>query len=106
MTEPTKRLYRSREDRIFGGIFGGLGNYFNIDSVLLRLIWVVLFVITGGVPGIVIYIFALFIVPLEPEKPGAKVYEMPAEEAKPTSATTEDKKDEKPPIPPSNPNAW
>ena len=62
-----KKLYRSRKNRIFLGILGGLGAYFNTDPVLYRLIFVVLFVATGLVPFGLAYLLAYFVVPLEPE---------------------------------------
>ena len=51
-----KRLFRSRKDRVIGGVCGGMGNYFNIDPVLARVIWAVLF-FAGGV-GLLAYILA------------------------------------------------
>ncbi len=59
-----KRLFRSRKDRVIGGVCGGMGNYFNIDPVLARVIWAVLF-FAGGV-GLLAYILAWIIVPEEP----------------------------------------
>ena len=59
-----KRLYRSRKDSIIGGVCGGIGNYFNIDPVFIRLIFVLLFLLRGS--GILIYIVAWIIIPLEP----------------------------------------
>lgn len=76
-----KRLYRSRRDRIIAGVFGGLGEYFNIDPVLLRVGWIVLFVVTGFIPGIIIYVLVLLVVPLEPEHIGPKVYTMPGSQS-------------------------
>lgn len=58
-----KKLYKSRENRIIAGIIGGIGEQLNIDPVILRLIWVVITVFTGFVPGIIVYIIAIFIVP-------------------------------------------
>ena len=60
-----KRLYRSKKDKVFAGICGGLGEYFNFDPVLLRLFWLLVVVFTGFVPGLVVYIFAIFIIPKE-----------------------------------------
>jgi len=56
-----KHLYRSRIDRYAGGVCGGLAEYFNIDSMLVR----VLFVISGLIGGlsILVYLAALVIVP-------------------------------------------
>jgi len=63
-----KRLYRSGKNKILAGVFGGLGEYFNIDPVVLRLFWVLLVVFTGFVPGIIAYILAIIIVPKKDEK--------------------------------------
>ena len=58
-----KRLYRSRENRVLAGICGGLGEYFEIDPVLLRLIWLLVVIFTGVVPGILAYIIATLVIP-------------------------------------------
>jgi len=58
-----KRLYRSRKDRIIAGVCGGIGEYFEIDPTLIRLVWLLLG-LTGA--GIVVYIVAWAIVPEEP----------------------------------------
>lgn len=59
-----KRLYRSEDDRIIAGICGGLGEYFTIDPVIIRLIWVLTLLIGGS--GIVIYLLAWLLVPRKP----------------------------------------
>jgi len=59
-----KRLYRSRESKILAGVCAGLGDYFNIDPVIIRLLWVIL-TIAGGA-GVLIYIIAWIIIPEEP----------------------------------------
>ena len=43
-----RRLYRDPDHRVFGGVCGGLGAYFNMDPVVLRIIFAVLFFITSG----------------------------------------------------------
>jgi phage shock protein C len=55
-----KRLYRSRRDRMIGGVAGGLAEYFGVDPVIMRLIWLVL-LFTGI--GFFAYIAALIIIP-------------------------------------------
>jgi phage shock protein C len=60
-----KNLYRSKKNRIFAGIFGGLGEYFDIDPTLLRLAWLLVFVFTGFFPGLLAYLVAIIIVPLK-----------------------------------------
>ena len=62
-----KKLYRSTENKIFGGIIGGLGEYFDVDPVLLRVFWVFVLVFTGIIPGAVVYLIALFIIPTKVE---------------------------------------
>ncbi|MFC1756554.1 PspC domain-containing protein [Patescibacteria group bacterium] len=58
-----KKLYRSQKNKIFAGILGGLGEYFEVDPVALRVLWILLIGLTGFVPGIVAYIVAIFVVP-------------------------------------------
>ncbi len=58
-----KKLYRSSTNKVAAGILGGLGEYWNIDPVVLRLAFVFLILITGLVPGVLAYVVALFIVP-------------------------------------------
>ena len=60
-----KRLYRSRENRMLGGICSGIAEYFNIDPTLVRLGWV-LFCALGG-SGFIAYIIAAIIMPEQPE---------------------------------------
>ncbi|MDN5364797.1 MAG: phage shock protein [Eubacteriales bacterium] len=62
-----KRLYRSRKDRRILGVCGGLAEYFEVDPTLVRLAIVVITVLTGFVPGIVLYILAAVIMPGEGE---------------------------------------
>jgi phage shock protein C len=65
---PMRHLYRSRSNNVFSGLCGGMGEYFGVDPVLFRLLWVFLTVFTGVVPGIFVYIVAIFIVPLRREE--------------------------------------
>lgn len=61
-----RRLYRSRYDKKIAGICGGIGNYFSIDPVFIRLLVIFLWIITGLIPLILIYLVASFIIPQEP----------------------------------------
>ncbi len=56
-----KRLERSNQNRMISGVCGGIGEYFNIDPTIIRLLWVV-FCIAGG-SGILAYIIAAIIIP-------------------------------------------
>ncbi len=62
----TKKLYRSRTDRIIGGLCGGAGEYLNVDANAIRLVYTIITVLTGVFPGIIAYILGIFIVPSEP----------------------------------------
>jgi phage shock protein C len=59
----TKKLYRSDKNKIISGVFGGLGEYVNVDPVILRLIWIVVLVFTGFIPGIIAYFLAVVVIP-------------------------------------------
>jgi len=63
-----KRLFRSRKNKIIGGVCGGLGEYLDVDPVLIRLIWGALFFL-GGV-GLLGYIIAWLIIPLQYDTAG------------------------------------
>jgi phage shock protein C len=59
------RLYRSRDDRIIGGVCAGLAERLDLDPALVRIAWVVLTILTGGIL-ILLYIVMLIVVPEEP----------------------------------------
>jgi phage shock protein C len=65
MSEAKKRLYRSRSERMLAGVCGGIGDYFDVDPTVIRLLFVVFALVIGG--GILLYIILLILVPLEPE---------------------------------------
>ncbi|MCK4595347.1 PspC domain-containing protein [candidate division WOR-3 bacterium] len=56
-----KRLYRSKKDKLIGGVCGGIGEYFNVDSVLIRVL-LLLFTFLGGA-GVLAYIIAWIVIP-------------------------------------------
>lgn len=59
------RLFRSKTDRMFAGICGGLGEFFSVDSTLFRILFVLLTL--GGGAGIVLYIVLWILIPGEGE---------------------------------------
>lgn len=61
---PVRRLYRSQQQKILGGVCGGLAEYFNVDVTLVRLLWILVTLIGGA--GILAYIIAWIIVPVQP----------------------------------------
>ena len=58
-----KRLYRSRSNRVVAGVAGGLGEAFNIDTVIVRLVFVVLGLMNGF--GVLLYLAMWLLVPNE-----------------------------------------
>lgn len=70
--EKHKKLYKSRKNSVIDGVCGGIGEYFGIDPVIIRLIWVIGF-FTGGI-GIIAYIIAMIIIPVAPRQEDEDVY--------------------------------
>lgn len=62
----TKKLYRSKKDSIIAGVCGGIAEYFQLDSTLVRLL-AILVVFLGGA-GVIAYIVAWIIIPQNPEE--------------------------------------
>ena len=60
-----KKLTRSRDDRVLFGVCGGIGKYFDVDPVIVRIIFIVLLFTAGT--GFLAYIIAIFIIPEEEE---------------------------------------
>jgi phage shock protein C len=64
------------------GVLGGLGAYFDTDSTIFRLLYVLLLLATGIVPGIIVYLAALVIIPEEPRiTPSRPVGEAPTDDS-------------------------
>ena len=63
MIEPMRKLYRSSDDRILAGVAGGMGRYFKVDPLFVRLIFVLLALVQGL--GILLYVIFIFIIPKE-----------------------------------------
>jgi len=61
--EKPRRLYRSEEHRLLGGVCGGLAEYFKTDPVLVRVIFVLITILLGVILGLVAYIVMWIIVP-------------------------------------------
>lgn len=67
-----KKLYRSRRSRVFGGIAGGLGHYFGLDPVIVRIIFVIVTLMHGL--GIFLYIIMWIVIPEEPFELAYPIY--------------------------------
>ncbi len=56
-----KRLYKSKKNHIIAGVCGGIGEYFDVDPTIVRLIWAAVTIFVGvGIPA---YIIAMIIIP-------------------------------------------
>lgn len=58
-----KRLYRSKQERMWAGVCGGLGHYFGVDPTLVRIGFLALTIVTGIVPMLLTYIIGIFLIP-------------------------------------------
>ena len=65
--EMDRKLYKSANDKVLAGVCGGIGEYFDVDPVIIRLLWVI-FILMGGA-GIIAYIIAAIIMPANPFSP-------------------------------------
>jgi phage shock protein PspC (stress-responsive transcriptional regulator) len=64
MSENVKRLYRSRSNRMLGGVCAGIGEFFDIDPTLVRLFFVFAFLLGGH--GFLVYLALWLVVPEQP----------------------------------------
>lgn len=63
-----RRLYKSQTERVIGGVAGGVAEYLDADPAIVRVIWALLALLTGGV-FFVLYIVMWIVVPEGPEAP-------------------------------------
>jgi phage shock protein C len=63
---PQKRLMRSSVDCKIAGVCGGIAEYLDVDSTIVRLVWVLVFIFTGFVPGGLAYLIAWIVMPQAP----------------------------------------
>lgn len=58
-----RKLYRLEKGSVFAGVFSGLGEYFSVDPVILRFAFVFMSVFSAIIPGVIVYIFGMIIIP-------------------------------------------
>jgi len=63
-----KQLYKSTKDKKLEGVCGGLAEYFNMDSTVVRVAFAALVLFTGLFPGVVLYIVLAVIMPKDSAK--------------------------------------
>jgi phage shock protein C len=61
-----RRLYKSKKNKTIAGVCGGIAEYFDIDPVVVRLIFIIFFFIGGA--AIIAYIIGAIIIPNPPEE--------------------------------------
>jgi phage shock protein PspC (stress-responsive transcriptional regulator) len=91
-----QRLYRSSDDRWIAGVAAGVADYFDVDPVLARVIWLILVPLTGGI-ALLAYLIMIVVVPLEPGEmppqapwqPGGAPLGYPGAYAAPAPAATD-----------------
>jgi phage shock protein C len=64
MTQTRQGLRRSRRNRVFAGVCGGMAEFFGISSFWFRLAFLIA-LLPGGVPGILVYLLFWLILPAE-----------------------------------------
>jgi len=87
-----KRLYRSRNDVILGGVCGGLAKYFNVDPTIVRFVFILLLFLGGS--GFWIYLVLWIITPLEPVPSSNAVVEVKPSQDSPTTTEQESSKNQ------------
>ena len=60
------RLYRSRDDRMLAGVAGGLARIMDADPSIVRIVWVLLTILSGGI-ALLVYIVMAVVVPEAPD---------------------------------------
>ena len=61
-----KTLHKSESNKVLAGVCGGLGDYFGVDPVLIRLAWALTILFMGT--GLLAYIICAFVIPTKPEE--------------------------------------
>ena len=60
-----QRLYRNKKEGVLFGVCSGIGDYFNIDPVFVRMAWLLTFLLYGG--GLIAYLIACLLIPNKSE---------------------------------------
>lgn len=68
-----KKLYRSRTNRMIFGVCGGIGKYFGIDPIFIRILFLILAIPTLGFSS-VLYILMAIIIPQDPSRPNKNTF--------------------------------
>lgn len=61
----TRRKLTRSNDKMIGGVLGGIAEYFDVDPTVVRILYVVLSIASVGFPGIIAYLIMWAIMPME-----------------------------------------
>ena len=67
MADQPKQLHRSRSDRKLLGVLGGVANHLGLDPSFVRIVYLIVTILTGFIPGIFLYLIMAVVVPVEPK---------------------------------------
>lgn len=59
----SRRLNRSTRHKMIAGVCGGIAEYLDVDPTVIRVLYVIVSILTGIVPGLLAYIILMFVVP-------------------------------------------
>ncbi len=61
-----KRLYRSDKNKVIAGVMGGIGEYANVDPVVIRAFYLAITIFSAVFPGIIVYLLLILVIPKHP----------------------------------------
>ncbi|MEA2077986.1 MAG: PspC domain-containing protein [Candidatus Marinimicrobia bacterium] len=59
----SKKLYRSIDNAMIGGVMAGIADYFNIDVTLVRVLFIFVTIFSAGFPALLVYLICWVIIP-------------------------------------------
>ncbi len=62
-----RKLYKSNSNIKLDGVCAGIADYFKMDATLVRLLWVIGSIFTGGFSGLIAYFICAIIIPRQPD---------------------------------------
>ncbi len=62
-----QKLLRSRDNKMLGGVMGGIAKRYDMDATVLRIIYVLVSLFSGAFPGTLVYLILWVLIPQEPE---------------------------------------
>jgi phage shock protein PspC (stress-responsive transcriptional regulator) len=62
--QSSRKLYKSRRNKVIDGVCGGIAEYFDVDTTIVRILWILITLMGGS--GFILYIVAMIIMPVNP----------------------------------------